>query len=129
MPAAGAEGVGVKLVTIAPANGARGLPLIHGLYVLFRVRPKLRKLVGPDGKPLEEPVGLLDAPDDAEAEEPVPDELAAPDTSTNDTSEDGEPETVEAESTESIGDEAAATESAEGDGESDDVAAASTTEA
>jgi ornithine cyclodeaminase/alanine dehydrogenase-like protein (mu-crystallin family) len=38
MPAAGAEGVGVKLVTIAPANGARGLPLIHGLYVLFRAQ-------------------------------------------------------------------------------------------
>lgn len=35
MPAAGADGAGVKLVTINPSNPARGLPLIHGLYVLF----------------------------------------------------------------------------------------------
>lgn len=35
MPAAGAEGVGVKLVTITPANPGRGLPLIHALYALF----------------------------------------------------------------------------------------------
>lgn len=35
MPAAGPEGVGAKLVTSAPANPARGLPLINGLYVLF----------------------------------------------------------------------------------------------
>ncbi len=35
MPAAGAAGAGVKLVTVNPANPARGLPLIHGLYVLF----------------------------------------------------------------------------------------------
>jgi ornithine cyclodeaminase/alanine dehydrogenase-like protein (mu-crystallin family) len=35
MPAHGAAGVGVKLVTIAPGNPARGLPLIHGTYVLF----------------------------------------------------------------------------------------------
>lgn len=35
MPAHGAEGVGVKLVTLCPDNGARGLPLIHGVYVLF----------------------------------------------------------------------------------------------
>jgi ornithine cyclodeaminase/alanine dehydrogenase-like protein (mu-crystallin family) len=35
MPAAGAEGVGVKLVTLAPGNAQRGLPFIHGVYVLF----------------------------------------------------------------------------------------------
>jgi ornithine cyclodeaminase/alanine dehydrogenase-like protein (mu-crystallin family) len=35
MPASSPEGVGVKLVTVAAGNPARGLPLIHGLYVLF----------------------------------------------------------------------------------------------
>jgi ornithine cyclodeaminase/alanine dehydrogenase-like protein (mu-crystallin family) len=35
MPAHGPAGVGVKLVTVAPGNPARGLPLIHGVYVLF----------------------------------------------------------------------------------------------
>jgi ornithine cyclodeaminase/alanine dehydrogenase-like protein (mu-crystallin family) len=36
MPAATAvEGVGVKLVTLAPGNADRGLPFIHGVYVLF----------------------------------------------------------------------------------------------
>jgi ornithine cyclodeaminase len=35
MPAHGPAGVGVKLVTVAPGNPTRGLPLIHGLYVLF----------------------------------------------------------------------------------------------
>jgi ornithine cyclodeaminase/alanine dehydrogenase-like protein (mu-crystallin family) len=35
MPAAGPQGAGVKLVTVTPDNPARGLPLIHGLYVLF----------------------------------------------------------------------------------------------
>jgi ornithine cyclodeaminase len=35
MPASAAEGVGVKLVTVAPENVDRGLPLIHGIYVLF----------------------------------------------------------------------------------------------
>lgn len=35
MPAAGDRGTGVKLVTVNPANPERGLPLIHGLYVLF----------------------------------------------------------------------------------------------
>ncbi len=35
MPAAGEAGVGVKLVTVSPGNPARGLPLIHALYVLF----------------------------------------------------------------------------------------------
>lgn len=35
MPASAAEGVGVKLVTVAPMNVDRGLPLIHGIYVLF----------------------------------------------------------------------------------------------
>lgn len=35
MPAYGADGVGVKLVTLNPANADRGLPFIHGIYVLF----------------------------------------------------------------------------------------------
>jgi ornithine cyclodeaminase len=35
MPAHGAAGVGVKLVTLAPGNPERGLPFIHGAYVLF----------------------------------------------------------------------------------------------
>jgi ornithine cyclodeaminase/alanine dehydrogenase-like protein (mu-crystallin family) len=36
MPAATTlEGVGVKLVTLAPGNAKRGLPFIHGVYVLF----------------------------------------------------------------------------------------------
>lgn len=36
MPAEGAEGIGVKLVTITPENVEAGLPLIHGIYALFR---------------------------------------------------------------------------------------------
>jgi ornithine cyclodeaminase len=35
MPAHGAAGLGVKLVTLAPENPGRGLPFIHGVYVLF----------------------------------------------------------------------------------------------
>lgn len=35
MPAANAETAGVKVVTVAPGNAARGLPRIHGVYVLF----------------------------------------------------------------------------------------------
>ncbi|MGH2730600.1 MAG: ornithine cyclodeaminase family protein [Actinomycetota bacterium] len=35
MPASGDEGVGVKLVTVAPSNPARGLPFINAVYVLF----------------------------------------------------------------------------------------------
>src|SRR5829696_7324994 len=35
MPAATAEAVGVKLVTLSPANPAAGHPLIHAAYVLF----------------------------------------------------------------------------------------------
>jgi ornithine cyclodeaminase/alanine dehydrogenase-like protein (mu-crystallin family) len=35
MPAAGEGGVGVKLVSLTPANPDRGLPLIHAVYVLF----------------------------------------------------------------------------------------------
>ncbi len=35
MPAWDRSGVGVKLVTVNPANQEAGLPLIHGLYVLF----------------------------------------------------------------------------------------------
>ena len=35
MPAWGDSGVGVKLITIDAGNPERGLPLIHGVYVLF----------------------------------------------------------------------------------------------
>lgn len=35
MPAWGEESMGVKLVTVAPGNGALGKPLIQGIYVLF----------------------------------------------------------------------------------------------
>lgn len=35
MPAVGGAEAGVKLVTVAPGNPDRGLPLIHALYVLF----------------------------------------------------------------------------------------------
>jgi ornithine cyclodeaminase len=35
MPATGPGGIGVKLVTVTPDNPGRGLPLIHGVYVLF----------------------------------------------------------------------------------------------
>jgi ornithine cyclodeaminase len=35
MPAADASGVGVKLVSLTPANPPKGLPLIHAIYVLF----------------------------------------------------------------------------------------------
>lgn len=35
MPAAGAGGAGVKLVTVTPSNPGRGLPYIQAVYVLF----------------------------------------------------------------------------------------------
>lgn len=35
MPAAGEMGTGVKLVTLNPGNPERGLPFIHGAYMLF----------------------------------------------------------------------------------------------
>jgi ornithine cyclodeaminase/alanine dehydrogenase-like protein (mu-crystallin family) len=35
MPARGSGGVGVKLVTLTPGNPARGVALIHAVYVLF----------------------------------------------------------------------------------------------
>ncbi len=35
MPAVGADAVGVKVVSVAPANASRGLPRIQGVYVLF----------------------------------------------------------------------------------------------
>jgi phosphatidylglycerol---prolipoprotein diacylglyceryl transferase len=68
---------------VASLTGAQWMSLVmvpYGIYVLWRVRPALRKLVGPDGKPLEPAVGLLDAPDDeGDDAKPVPDELAPPD--------------------------------------------------
>lgn len=38
MPAAGDAGVGVKLVTLTPANPEEGLPLVQAVYVLFDPR-------------------------------------------------------------------------------------------
>jgi len=35
MPASGEAGIGVKLVSLTPANPGRGLPFIHASYVLF----------------------------------------------------------------------------------------------
>ena len=94
---------------VAGLTGAQWMSLVmvpYGIYVLWRVRPALRKLVGPDGKPLEQPVGLLDAEDEAGADvdEVVPDELAPPEngaaaTSETDTeSEDGASESDDDES-------------------------------
>jgi ornithine cyclodeaminase/alanine dehydrogenase-like protein (mu-crystallin family) len=47
MPAATGDAAGVKLVGIQPANPARGLPIIQGVYVLFAMR-------------IGQPVALLD---------------------------------------------------------------------
>lgn len=44
MPASGKQGAGVKVVAINGANPARGLPLIHGVYVLFS--PETLETVG-----------------------------------------------------------------------------------
>jgi ornithine cyclodeaminase len=38
MPAAAGDAAGVKLIGIQPANPARGLPIIQGVYVLFDMR-------------------------------------------------------------------------------------------
>jgi ornithine cyclodeaminase/alanine dehydrogenase-like protein (mu-crystallin family) len=35
MPAAGHQGVGVKLISLTPANPDRGLPFVQGVYTLF----------------------------------------------------------------------------------------------
>jgi ornithine cyclodeaminase/alanine dehydrogenase-like protein (mu-crystallin family) len=40
MPAWGRIGVGVKLVTLEPRNEGRGLPLIHGVFILFSAEGK-----------------------------------------------------------------------------------------
>jgi ornithine cyclodeaminase/alanine dehydrogenase-like protein (mu-crystallin family) len=45
MPASGSSGVGVKLVTLTEGNPARGLPLIHALYVLFDARSQAPRLL------------------------------------------------------------------------------------
>jgi phosphatidylglycerol---prolipoprotein diacylglyceryl transferase len=66
---------------VAGLTGAQWMSLVmvpYGIYVLVRVRPALRKLVGTDGKPLAEPTGLLDTPVDDADDATVPDELAPP---------------------------------------------------
>jgi phosphatidylglycerol:prolipoprotein diacylglycerol transferase len=62
-------------------TGAQWMSLVmvpYGLWVWFRTRPKVAKLVGPDGRPLETEASLLDASDDDEDEATAPDELAPP---------------------------------------------------
>ncbi len=51
MPAFSEQGAGVKLVTVAPDDPARELPLVQGLYVLFE-QPSLRPVVIFDAAPL-----------------------------------------------------------------------------
>lgn len=51
MPAWSPGAAGVKLVTVAPDNPAAGLPLIHGVYVLFD-KPALRPVALFDAAPL-----------------------------------------------------------------------------
>lgn len=51
MPAWSADAAGVKLVSVAPDNPRRGLPLIHGVYVLFD-KPALQPVVLFDAAPL-----------------------------------------------------------------------------
>lgn len=48
MPSWGEEGVGVKLVTLAPANPERGLPFLQAVYLLFDAG-SLEPLAGVDG--------------------------------------------------------------------------------
>jgi phosphatidylglycerol---prolipoprotein diacylglyceryl transferase len=75
-------------------TGAQWMSLVmvpYGIYLWFKVRPAVSKLVGPDGLPLDLPAkdagSLLAASDEEPEEEPVPDELEAPETD--------EPEPVE----------------------------------
>ncbi|MDP9068615.1 MAG: ornithine cyclodeaminase family protein [Actinomycetota bacterium] len=51
MPAWSDRTAGVKLVTVAPDNPERGLPLIHGVYVLFE-KPGLKPVALFDAAPL-----------------------------------------------------------------------------
>jgi ornithine cyclodeaminase len=51
MPAWSRAAAGTKLVTVAPGNPERGLPLIHGVYVLFD-KPALRPVALFDAAPL-----------------------------------------------------------------------------
>jgi phosphatidylglycerol---prolipoprotein diacylglyceryl transferase len=77
-------------------TGAQWMSLVmvpYGLWVWFRTRPKVAKLVGPDGRPIERATGLLDATDEDEDEtKAVPDELAPPD----DEAAAGEPDAAKA---------------------------------
>lgn len=51
MPAAGEQGVGVKLVTLTEGNPGRGLPLIHAVYVMFDAQTQAPRLLI-DGGPM-----------------------------------------------------------------------------
>jgi phosphatidylglycerol:prolipoprotein diacylglycerol transferase len=80
-------------------TGAQWMSLVmvpYGLWVWFKVRPEVAKLVGPDGLPLDLPVtdegSLLAATEDADPEDdPVPDEVAPPESE-----DDAEPVEVQA---------------------------------
>jgi phosphatidylglycerol:prolipoprotein diacylglycerol transferase len=82
----GTDSLRVNDERAAGLTGAQWMSVVmvpYGLYVLFRIRPMLRKLVGPDGKALDDATGgsgsLLEASDDeSDDDKPVPDELAAP---------------------------------------------------
>lgn len=89
-------------------TGAQWMSLImvpYGIYLWFKVRPAVSKLVGPDGLPLDLPEkdagSLLAASDDEATEdaEPVPDELAPPEDpdEPDDSSDPEKPEEPEAE--------------------------------
>lgn len=45
MPASGDGGIGVKIVTLTPANPDRGLPFLHASYVLFDARTQAPEAV------------------------------------------------------------------------------------
>jgi phosphatidylglycerol:prolipoprotein diacylglycerol transferase len=67
-------------------TGAQWMSLVmvlYGLWLVFRTRPAIAKLVGPDGRALASDGGLLAATDDEadEGAEAAPDELAPPDES------------------------------------------------
>lgn len=51
MPAWGEQGVGIKVMTVEPRNGDRGLPLLHGVFLLFDAESK-EPLLAVDGAAL-----------------------------------------------------------------------------
>ena len=85
-------------------TGAQWLSLVmvpYGLWLWFKVRPEVGKLVGADGRVIEVDTSVLaEIEDDGESEvEPVPDELEPPD-DTNGESSEQEPAEAEAQADE-----------------------------